>query len=1031
MTIIHQQNTVKSFMKRENKTSNKSDIYEVQKEKEYNNTKIKNKKTFRFINKIQILFIKLIIFNNLLPFYLSGYNSKERRILSNTPKISVIVKGKGNLTFLSDEYNINRIKNVEVYGKSYTKKKTLNFKNEKEHNITIYFYDNIITSFFMDYTLGYIFNELINITKVDLSGFNKKPVDTSYMFKNCKNLKDIIFGDFDTSKVTSMAHMFSGTAVKLLDLSKFDTSSVSNMNYMFHNNKELISLDLSSFDTSKVTKMDNMFYSCESLLFINLYSFKENSELNILKMFDFTKDDLFYCINDKMDKIKNLLSQKKNVNMCDHDCFKSHNKKIVPAKKICVDNCNETEYLYEINNICYNSSINDNLSQNNITEKIEDEILLNETDKKNELMDNCTTEEFFKGLCDIDNKTLSTEKKDNMINTIIDNIISGNLDSLLTEITNGENDFYIKEDDVVFQITTSDNQKNNEYNNVSTINLGECEDVLKEKYHINKSLPLIILKIDYFMEGLLIPIIGYEVFDPINKTKLDLSYCKDFLINYNIPVSINEDNLEKYDPNSSYYNDECTSTTSEEGTDITINDRQIEYNENNMSLCENNCTFTEYNSNSKKSVCMCEIKSKIYTISEILESKETVSKDFNTDKKTSSSASSVSTMKCFNTLFSKYGLLKNIGNYILLFIIVVFCVSSIFFYKVGFNLLENEIKQILLIKEKNESNVNIYQFEHKPGKIKKKKKKRKSRLSVIPVNNPNKKILKNNSEAIDSNTNNTGKDINIYKSISKIEFRNHNIINNNEINNEINNQQNSNKINNISNHLISEKYSDFELNNFSYKDALEKDKRTFSQYYISLMKLKHPLIFSFFPTKDYNTMIIKIDIFLISFAVCYAMNALFFNESTIHHIYEDKGEYKFSYFLPKIIFAFILSHIVVIILKYFFLSERDILVIKYKETRIQASEQVDKVKKCLIIKYIIFYVAGALFLILFWYYLSSFCAVYQNSQIFLIINTFISFSISFFYPFIINLIPVVIRSFSLRNQSRQWIYKTNKIIQIL
>ena len=197
------------------------------------------------------------------------------------------------------------------------------------------------------------------------------------------------------------------------------------------------------------------------------------------------------------------------------------------------------------------------------------------------------------------------------------------------------------------------------------------------------------------------------------------------------------------------------------------------------------------------------------------------------------------------------------------------------------------------------------------------------------------------------------------------------------------------------------------------------------------MKLKHPLIFSFFPMKDYNTMIIKIDIFLISFAVCYAMNALFFNESTIHHIYEDKGEYKLPYFFPKIVLAFILSHIVVVILKYFFLSERDILVIKYKETRTQASEQVDKVKRCLIIKYIIFYVAGALFLILFWYYLSSFCAVYQNSQIFLIINTFISFAISLFYPFIINLIPVVIRSFSLSSQNRQWIYKTNKIIQIL
>ena len=47
---------------------------------------------------------------------------------------------------------------------------------------------------------------------------------------------------------------------------------------------------------------------------------------------------------------------------------------------------------------------------------------------------------------------------------------------------------------------------------------------------------------------------------------------------------------------------------------------------------QNKCNFTEYNISSKKSICMCEIKSKIYTISEILNSKETVSKDFKNRK---------------------------------------------------------------------------------------------------------------------------------------------------------------------------------------------------------------------------------------------------------------------------------------------------------------------------------------------------------------------------------------------------------------
>ena len=1025
---------------------NKKDITNIPKKNDYI---IKKKKNFIFIKKIQLLFVKLLIFNNLLPLYLSDDNSKELRKLYIYEKINITITGKGYLKFISDKSQIypRYIKIKDTYYDSYKK---LNFVNDKDYNLTLLF-----ENYYNTFSFKSLFEGLTAVKRVDLSEFNKRVTDTSYMFYNCKNLEYVNFGDFDTSKVTTMAYMFAGTIMKLLNLKSFDTSSVSNMSYMFSNCKQLISLDLSSFDTSKVTKMEKMFYNCESLLFINLYSFTENKNVNIDYIFDNTQDDLIYCINvDNVGKIKNKLQNKINENNCNHDCFQE-NKKIIPEKKECLDKCSlDSEYIYEYENICYNYFIG-NSDEVIDTDKNNEEIIFditnedketnetnkdndNNTDKdnnndngnNNELMENCTTEDFFKGLCDTENKILSTETKDNMINVIIDNIISGNLNDLLTEITTGEkNDFYIKEDDVIFQITTTENQNNKEYNNVSTINLGECEDVLKDKYGISKNLSLIILKIDYFMEGLLIPIIGYEVFDPITKIKLNLSYCQDFLINYNIPVSINEENLERYNPNSSYYNDECTGSTSENGTDITLNDRQIQYNENNMSLCENNCTFTEYNSNSKKSVCMCEIKSKIYTISEILESKETVSKDFNIEDKKSSSSSSVNTMKCFNTLFSKYGLLKNIGNYILIFIISAFMASSVIFYKIGYCLLETEIRNILFDKEKNEKGINIYKFEqNNHNKIKRKKKKRKTKKSSTSVNysianrlsNPNRKSVRKTIEVSDSNS--TIKENFFSKSISKIEFKKHQ---------PINNHLNKEKMNGISKPFIKEKLCDYELNNYSYKDALEKDKRTIMEYYMSLIRLKHPIVFSFFPIKDYNTIIIKIDIFLISFAVCYSINALFFNETTIHQIYEDQGKYNLFYFLPKIILSFILSHIIVVIIKYFFLSEKNILDIKNKEKRSQAVDEVDKVKRCIIIKYIIFYVIGSFFLILFWYYLSSFCAVYQNSQIFLIINTFISFSISLLYPFFINLIPMVIRKFSLSANNREWIYKTCKIIQLI
>ena len=57
-------------------------------------------------------------------------------------------------------------------------------------------------------------------------------------------------------------------------------------------------------------------------------------------------------------------------------------------------------------------------------------------------------------------------------------------------------------------------------------------------------------------------------------------------------------------------------------------------------------------------------------------------------------------------------------------------------------------------------------------------------------------------------------------------------------------------------------YNDDEINDFSYYLALENDKRTYWQLYISLIKTKHEFIYTFFYNKDYNSKIIKIDLFI-------------------------------------------------------------------------------------------------------------------------------------------------------------------------
>ena len=83
--------------------------------------------------------------------------------------------------------------------------------------------------------------------------------------------------------------------------------------------------------------------------------------------------------------------------------------------------------------------------------------------------------------------------------------------------------------------------------------------------------------------------------------------------------------------------------------------------------------------------------------------------------------------------------------------------------------------------------------------------------------------------------------------------------------------QNENKLvnsnnNNIGVNKIIDK-KDFELNSLEYEDAIKLDIRNLFQFYISLIKNNHPIMFSFSFYSDYNPNIIKL--FLFSFLFPY------------------------------------------------------------------------------------------------------------------------------------------------------------------
>ena len=259
-----------------------------------------------------------------------------------------------------------------------------------------------------------------------------------------------------------------------------------------------------------------------------------------------------------------------------------------------------------------------------------------------------------------------------------------------------------------------------------------------------------------------------------------------------------------------------------------------------------------------------------------------------------------------------------------------------------------------------------------------------------------------------------------------------------------NNKNTTNKVQNKMNKFMSnikQKYmffpknyfNDYELNTMNYLEAVIYDKRSCCSYYLSLIKTKHPLLFGFCPINDNNSLIIKSCIFFETYHIGYFINYLFINENTIHRLYEENGIYDVFYFLPQIGISFGISNLIAIIIKYIFLSESNIKEVKMKKTYFEANSIFYKTKNQLVRKYTFFYIFGLIFLVIFWVVLSGFGAVYRNTQIILFINTSIYLLISFIYPFIINIIPSVLRICSLSFKSKQFscIYNLSKFFQLL
>ena len=998
----------------------------------------------------------------------------------NTSKVISMSYMFSNTSYNSlnlSNFNTSNVKNMSCMFSNCSSLSSLdlsNFATSQVTNISSIFYQcsnltilnisSINTSNVVD--MNSMFFNCTSINSLDLSNFDTSKVQNmNNMFQGCSLISSLNLSNFETSRVTNMSNMFLGCLLLAsLDLSNFDTSEVKNMSYMFYNCNNLSLINLSNFDTSNVVDMEHMFYNCSLIKVLDLSNFNTTTVLNfnnmfygcinleyinldlsninqnssIDDMFSFTPDNLKVCFDNNVYKFIESLPETKK-----YQCNNSYheNKYICYMKNSSLDNeyiCDICLNKFSINymelkdnnthSICYESE-DEHYNHTEFTDEIfyesskltfnfinhynNDIIYIhNDTDiisynselslksEKYQYFENYSSEIIIDSVTNI----IIQIEKNETIKHIIDNLVK-EFDT--KEIDSGKDKKIINQNKTII-LTSTQNQKNNEEENYITMDLGECENILKSYYNISKTNSLYILQI-ISEEGMKIPKVEYEVYYPLynsnNLTKLNLSLCKDSKIEVSISVQIDDD-LDKYDPKSDYYNDICSKATSDSGTDISLKDRKNEFVNNNMSLCEENCELIGYNHTKGKVKCSCDVKLNIPPNYDSKFDKKDFLKSF-TDIE---NILNINIMKCYKTVLRLNSLIKNYGFIIVGFIIALYFFSLFTFIAVSFNIIKKEIYNIMF-----SSNIKGNPKKKKNSKNKKKiKEKYLSKKDILDNENKSNKLKLNE------------------KNVNKLNYQGQltlNIIK--QSYNKMNKQKYS--INNMNNKYLYNifKLKDFEMNSLSYEKALKFDHRNYCQYYISLLKYNHSILFSFGCYNDYNSKIIKIFLFFFSFCLDFTINALFFTDDTMHKIYEDKGKFNFLYQIPQILYSTLISRFIDSFIRKFALTQDNIIELKQERAKIFIEQKIKKLLYILKCKFIIFFITTFMILLFLWYYITCFCGIYINTQIHLIKDTIISLITSLLIPFALYTIPGIFRICSLKveSSSRKILYNFSSFIE--
>ena len=293
------------------------------------------------------------------------------------------------------------------------------------------------------------------------------------------------------------------------------------------NEIQLTEIHLKSDSNNK--KMENLYYNDKST---NFLKFKTNKKEESIKT-DTTKEEINYSKSDYISQNININGETPKIGILTEIKTHSEDTKIIKIET-------------------------DEVGQSDKNKKISEKCLFNEDFPyllfpSQKCTNTCFVDQLLDQSCKIE--CISEDKFKSLIQ---------NVETLIKDDTfEDDKEIIIAGSNIICDITTT--KIEHIYNNISYIDLEECETRLKQKFHLDY---LIIIKFDKINENLPTSV-EYEVYNPITKDKLDLSICKNNKINIDIPMTLDEHSLnlflnfsslgyDIYNKKDPFYNEICT-----------------------------------------------------------------------------------------------------------------------------------------------------------------------------------------------------------------------------------------------------------------------------------------------------------------------------------------------------------------------------------------------------------------------------------------------------------------------------------------